>query len=106
MSILPIIESKVREALSPTHLELRNESHLHRGPRDAETHFKLIVVSEHFDGMRLIQRHRLIHELLKNEMVHPIHALAISAYTNAEWLERAQQAPQTPNCRGGDLANT
>lgn len=34
------IESKLREALSPVHLEVINESHMHSGPA-TESHFKV-----------------------------------------------------------------
>jgi BolA protein len=59
------IERKLREAFEPTHLEVVNESYKHCVPKDAETHFKVVVVSEKFGGVLLLERHRcLAHPVL------------------------------------------
>ncbi|WP_417346165.1 BolA family protein [Ferrimonas sp.] len=99
MSIHQAIEAKVSQALAPTHLEVINESHMHRTPKDAETHFKVVVVSEEFQGKRLLARHRSINDLLQAEFEAGLHALALHTYTPQEWQERAQ-APKTPGCTG------
>ena len=44
------IEQKLREAFSPLHLEVADESHMHSVPEGAQSHFKVTVVSERFDG--------------------------------------------------------
>ena len=40
---------------------------MHSGPDDAETHFKVIMVSEDFINLKLIERHRSINELMKDQ---------------------------------------
>eukprot|EP00122_Pirum_gemmata_P014739 Pgem_evm1s13750 len=60
MSTFPIQESitnKLTSEYEPRHLEVINESKNHNVPRDSETHFKVIVVSDKFCGSSLIQRH-------------------------------------------------
>mmetsp|Transcript_30932 Transcript_30932/g.100833 ORF Transcript_30932/g.100833 Transcript_30932/m.100833 type:complete len:129 (-) Transcript_30932:33-419(-) len=99
------IASAVREKLSsrfaPTHLEVINESHMHSVPKNSETHFKVVVVSGAFDGVSLIDRHRQVNEVLKEEMGNPIHALSIVAKTPAQWAKRAGPVESSPSCRGG-----
>ena len=51
-----------------------------------ETHFNLILVSDRFDGMPLIDRHRLVNECLKEDLeTNGVHALGIKAKTNEQW---------------------
>jgi acid stress-induced BolA-like protein IbaG/YrbA len=52
------IESKLAEALKPTELHVINESYMHAVPKNSETHFKVVVVSPAFEGLKLIARHR------------------------------------------------
>ena len=51
MSLQALIEEKLRAEIEPCHLEVINESHMHNAPAGAESHFKVIVVSEKFEGM-------------------------------------------------------
>ena len=64
MSMQSTIEAKLRGALAPVHLEVINESHNHSGPPNAESHFKVIVVSEQFVGRSLIEQQRLVNAAL------------------------------------------
>ena len=101
MTIQQIIESKISERLNPTHLEVRNESAMHNVPPGAESHFKVTVVSDHFEGKNLLKRHRMLNETLAEELAGPIHALAMHTLTPAEWIEKAGQVPESPPCHGG-----
>ncbi|MEX1365666.1 MAG: BolA family protein [Nannocystaceae bacterium] len=94
------IHDKLVEALAPAALEVINESHMHSGPA-TESHFKVLVVAEHFEGMPLIRRHRLVNATLADELAGSIHALSIHAYTPQQWTERGNEIPSSPPCRGG-----
>ena len=97
------LEETLRTALAPTHLEIRNESYKHKGPKDAESHFQVIVVSEQFDNLSLIKRHRLVNQACQSLLDGPIHALSIVAKTPEQWQAmEGKDIPGTPNCRGGD----
>ena len=89
------------QALQPQHLELVNESMSHAGYFEGkESHFKLTVVSEAFEGKRLVARHQLVYELVNALLTSPgghVHALAIHAYTPTEWQG---QSPTSPLCAG------
>ncbi|OOE81019.1 BolA family transcriptional regulator [Salinivibrio sp. ML198] len=102
MKIQTQITEKLTQAFAPVHLDVRNESYMHNVPEGAESHFKVVVVSDEFEGKRLIQRHRAINTTLADELADDIHALAIHTYTPQEWQEQAH-APDSPACRGGGL---
>ncbi len=78
-----IITEKLTEAFAPAEIEVTDESHLHAGHAGArpegETHFRVKVVAEAFAGKPLVQRHRMINEVLADELAGPVHALAIKA---------------------------
>ncbi|MGF1874847.1 transcriptional regulator BolA [Photobacterium frigidiphilum] len=95
------IQEKLQKALSPAHLEVINESYMHNVPEGSESHFKVIVVSEQFEGARLIGRHRAVNSALAHELANDIHALAIHTYTPSEWQELSNGAPLSPSCQGG-----
>lgn len=63
------------------------------GSTSAETHFRLVIVSNEFEGTRQIQRHRVVNQLLKEELAREggIHALQIKALTPEEEEKRAAQ---------------
>ncbi len=83
------------------HLEVINESHRHNVPPGSESHFKLVLVADAFDGIRLLERHRLVNRLLADELAGGVHALAIHAWTRDEWQARTGGAPMSPPCLGG-----
>lgn len=93
--------AQIQVALNPTFLDVEDESHRHHVPKDAQTHFKVTVVSHDFEGMSLIKRHRLINELMKAEFETGLHALAIHAYTPTQWFTKNQRSPASPNCLDG-----
>jgi BolA protein len=71
--------------LNPTGIEIEDESHQHSGHR-IETHFKVLVVSEVFDGLSRVARQRIINDLLKQEFETGLHALTQRTHTPAEFL--------------------
>ncbi len=95
------IETTIRSALNPDYIELANESHQHNVPDGSESHFKLIVVSEAFRDVPLVQRHRRVNGLLKNEFESGLHALALHTLTPEEWYLKGGSAPDSPECMGG-----
>lgn len=101
MSVQRHIEDKLHVAFKPEHLEVNNESFMHSVPADAETHFKVVIVSSEFDGQRLVSRHRAVNHTLAEELAGPVHALALHTYTPEEWQQYYGQVPVSPACLGG-----
>jgi BolA protein len=94
------IETKLKQAFDPVHLQVDNETTMHNVPPDAESHYKVIVVSEQFNDQSLIKRHRMVNAALADE-ISRIHALALHTYTPDQWFERSEGAPSSPPCEGG-----
>jgi BolA family transcriptional regulator, general stress-responsive regulator len=104
MSIQNDIERKLREAFDPVHMEVVNESGNHNVPPGSESHFKVTIASEAFEGERLVGRHRKVNQVLADELAGSIHALALHTLTPDEWFERAGRVPASPPCMGGSKA--
>lgn len=49
------IKNKLKETFLPTHVDVLNESYMHNVPKGAETHFKVVVVSDKFVDVPLIK---------------------------------------------------
>ena len=87
-SVKDRIETKLREALTPNLLEVRDDSHLHRGHggwrEGGETHFHVTVVAAAFEGRSRIDRHRVVNGLLSDELNGRVHALSLQLMTPQE----------------------
>ena len=73
------------QTLKPSHLKVIDESHLHAGHAGSQTgasHFRIIISSPEFNGLKPLQRHRLVYDQLADLIPFPIHALAIEASVN------------------------
>ena len=74
--------------LAPTVLELADDSAEHAGHAGAAGgggHFSLVIVSEQFSGLTRLARHRAVLDRVADLIPHPVHALAIRAYTPDEF---------------------
>ena len=87
MSLAARIEERLA-ALHPSRVDLTDESGQHVGHEGAKSgsHFRLTIVSERFEGMPQVQRHRTVYEALGPLMTTEIHALALRALAPGETL--------------------
>lgn len=85
------------QALSPSHLEVLDESHMHS--RGLETHYKAVIASDAFEGKSPVRRHQSVYAAM-GALMGEIHALALHTYTAAEWSGEGS-APDSPRCMGG-----
>ena len=78
-----IIENKIKAIintnLSPSILNIINESSMHNVPTNSESHFKIIIVSDIFKDVTSVNRHKIIYKTLGSVM-DDIHALSIYAF--------------------------
>ncbi|KAL2941607.1 SufE-like protein 1 chloroplastic/mitochondrial [Bienertia sinuspersici] len=86
------IRAKLQSKLEASVLAIEDVSHQHAG-HDAmresqynggETHFNLKIVSPKFEGQTLVKRHRMVYDLLADELQSGLHALSINAKTPQE----------------------
>jgi BolA family transcriptional regulator, general stress-responsive regulator len=82
------IESQIVNTLKTSmdlfSLKIINESFMHNVPEGSESHFKIVIVSEDFLNLTMIQRHKLVYKKLNNLMT-KIHALSIHAFDKDEF---------------------
>ncbi|KAI0528720.1 hypothetical protein KFK09_001262 [Dendrobium nobile] len=83
------IRQKLQSALEASSLEIEDVSYQHAGHAavkgDAnETHFNIKLVSPKFDGQSLVKRHRMVYDLLADELKTGLHAISIVAKTPQE----------------------
>ena len=76
----------VLQELNPTYLNIQDDSSFHTGHvgNTGGGHYSVTIVSEKFNGLSLIKRHRLIYSAAKLLMNNEIHALSIHAKTSTE----------------------
>lgn len=88
MRVTTAIRARLTAALTPTRLELLDESARHAGHAGArpegESHFRLTIVAQAFEGRSRIDRQRMVFAALGDLMERDIHALAITALSPAE----------------------
>jgi BolA protein len=94
MKVQASLESKIRTGFAPTYLEIENESYKHSSGLGAESHFRMLVVSDVFTDQKRLDRQRAVFSLLAEEMK-SIHALSLRLLTQSEW---DGESFKTPNC--------
>jgi len=82
------ITKKLQEAFAPESLDVVDESHLHAGHAGhrpgGETHFRVYIVSQAFEGKSRLDRHRMINQVLADDLASGVHALALKAHAPGE----------------------
>ena len=82
------IRRRLQEGLDPQRLVIRDDSHRHRGHAgwrsEGETHFHVTVVSSAFSGRSRVDRQRMVHALLRDELAERVHALELRTLTPEE----------------------
>lgn len=93
----PKIEKVIHENFKIDFFELLNESHMHSGI-EPESHFKMTLVSEDFNGVSKVKRQQAVYRVL-SELMPQFHALALHTYSPEEWALLVS-APASPKCAG------
>ena len=94
MDTTEIINNNLREKIAAEHVEIIDESHLHRGHKAAGGggHYSIVVVSPQFENLNVMERIRLVHKALDHEMTGTpklIHALQVKTFDNTQWSEKS-----------------
>ncbi len=80
------LQAALDAALTPSHLEVLDESAAHAGHAGANglgygTHFRVRIASPAFAGKSRVAQHRLVYDALQNFTDAGLHALAIEIAT-------------------------
>ena len=87
MNRIERIQALLNASLTPAECVVDDESHLHAGHAGAASgggHYRLRLVSAHFEGLSKVARHRLVYDVLHEMMPQDIHALAMTLLTPGE----------------------
>ena len=83
------IEKTLQENFDPYFFLVKDVSEEHRGHRNfkenVESHFEIIIVSEEFQNLNNVARHRMINKFLKEEYSSDLHSVTIKTYTIGEY---------------------
>lgn len=101
MQVSQQITEKLTAAFHPLFIHVSDESHLHHVAVGAQSHFKVILVSEAFADVSAVRRHQMVYQQLASELAHGVHALALLTLTAAEWQTRQGTEFISPRCQGG-----
>ena len=86
--MLDQIEKQIRASFDVSHFEIHDDSKMHAGHSGNPSgggHFKAVIVSEDFDNLPLLKRHRLVYDALGDLMGGPIHAFSMKTLTPGEF---------------------
>ena len=75
------IAQKLTDALMPNEIDVQDVSHKHAGHagwrEGGGTHFEVTIKAEAFAGKSRLQRHRMVNEILADDLAKSIHALEL-----------------------------
>ncbi len=88
MSVEETMKAKLEQAFAPVSLSIVNDSARHAGhggdDGSGESHFSLDIESAAFAGKNRVERHRMVNDVLAEELAGRIHALAVKARAPGE----------------------
>ncbi|MBC8346760.1 MAG: BolA family transcriptional regulator [Candidatus Marinimicrobia bacterium] len=81
------IKNKISKYIDLIHFDIRDKTgkHIHHRNFDGGLHLSIILVSDGFLGLPLLNRHQLVYKALGTLIKNEIHALSIKTYTSEEW---------------------
>ena len=89
MNLETIITEKINKNLSPDFFKIINFSDKHKShyleDNNDTSHIKLIIVSKSFDNLSKVDRERLVHKILSEEISNDIHSIRLKLYTVEEY---------------------
>ena len=87
MSIEKEIKQRLEQNLDVHHFEIKDFTgrHLTHELHEGGFHLEAVIVSDSFDGLSLIDRHKIVYEAMGELMKHEIHALSMKTHTKSEW---------------------
>lgn len=93
--LIEAISEGLDKAFEPRHLYILDESKMHR--RGTETHFKITIVSDKFEGQSQVQRQRLVYRTLEECWGTSLHSLSLTTKTLEEWTADPETL-KSPKC--------
>ena len=81
------IKSRLNNAMDIDYLSINNDTnrHINHKNYDGGAHFKLEIVSSSFEGLSLLDQHKLVYKVLNDMIKKEIHALALKTIATSDW---------------------
>ena len=90
------IDKLLRDKFNVSNLTIKNDSYKHNVPPDSESHFNVQIISDDFQNLSQIQRHKKVYKAVES-LLEKIHAFSITAMTTSEFKENPSLR-DTPDC--------
>ena len=95
MTVIEQLKEKISRELTAEHVEIVDDSWKHAGHKQAPvgleaTHLTITVVSPKFEGIGLMDQHRMVHEVLKQARETHLHALQLKTIPSSQWSVEQQ----------------
>ena len=94
MNIADQMKQRLKTQFAPHILEIADESSMHG--RSRPSHFRVLVVSDAFEGLSGVKRHQQVYSALGADIMNEIHAFSQQTYTLREWEEIGVQISPPP----------
>lgn len=90
MSVIEQLKDKLSRELQALHVEIIDDSWQHAGHAEARsdlgaTHLSITIVSPQFEGVGLMDQHRMVHDVLKEAREKHLHALQLKTIPASQW---------------------
>lgn len=91
MSVIDDLKAKLVRELEAIHVEIEDESWKHAGhagatPGVEATHLNMVVVSAKFEGVGIMDQHRMVHAVLQEARERHLHALQLKTIPASQWI--------------------
>ena len=92
MNLVQEIKSRLKKSMTIDHLTIMDDTgkHLRHKHYDVCKHFQIIIVSSTFEGISLLDRHKLVYQALDGMIKNEIHALGLKTIATSEWKKNKE----------------
>ena len=87
MNLVHEIKSRLKKTMAIDQLTIMDDTgkHLRHQHYDGGKHFQIKIVSSDFEGISLLDRHKLVYRALDSMIKNEIHALGLRTLATSEW---------------------
>ncbi len=96
MDIITQIRKKIEENLTPSVIEVIDESSMHGSVKPS--HLRVLIVSDAFENLNSLKRHQEVFKAIGPSLLSQIHAFSQKTYTLKEWEQGQQAIGSSPPC--------
>ena len=88
MNLVHEIKSRLKKTMAIDHLTIMDDTgkHLRHQYYDGGRHFNLKIVSSAFEGLSLLDRHKLVYQALDGMIKNDIHAIGLKTIATSEYI--------------------